>query len=123
MRLRFLLAYSLLLVAVGPLFDHHSAERDPFHSHLAQTAVGAHRHELDRGHLHARSEAPNAGAIALRDGTAAPAAGAAAGVSVAIPAVDQPARGSVSEPVGLDATVRPPGRFLPQPDPPPRLPL
>lgn len=61
-------AYLVLVVAMGlafmlPLGDHHAAERDPWHDHLAvgargierTRAISAHRHEFERDHDHDRA--------------------------------------------------------------------
>ena len=63
-------AVLLLLVAlatpfVGPLVDHHFAERQPGHIHLSAAGYQAHTHGQRHSHVHTRPEAGDNGGPAL----------------------------------------------------------
>ena len=50
----------LVLSALGPLVDHHYAERDPAHAHLGAGIAHVHDYATPYAHDHARQAAPDA---------------------------------------------------------------
>ena len=66
----------LALSSLGPLVDHHYAERDPAHSHLGASVAHVHDYAAPYAHDHARQDAPDApsGDAPLLNRYAAPAA-------------------------------------------------
>ena len=62
---------ALLLPAVGPLLDHHYAERVPGHLHLYLAGVSAHTHPYEVDHRHAYTGAyTDASGAPLSEGSA-----------------------------------------------------
>ena len=116
------LLVSLLVPAVGPLMDHHFAERQPVHQHLGLAYHHVHDYGADHTHRHAGPDGAGAGG----NGTAFyNAEGSPAGSMVAfttdkaMPAflVFEPVS-TVILPASFDRLVR--QAFTPPPEKPPR---
>lgn len=120
MDLRAFVVLSLLTCLLAPAFDHHAAERDPWHGHLVRHGSQSlvHLHSYDR--LHAHPEAPEQGAILITEGSG----GAPPSVSLAGPTFLAPEPSGVPAPslvVLLIADLSPvSGVILSGADPPPR---
>lgn len=69
---------ALLFPAVGPLVDHHFAERQPGHLHIGMAGYHAHAHGYEHAHSHASNTDSSGYPIVLYNYDGAP---------VAIPAV------------------------------------
>lgn len=115
------LLVSLLVPAVGPLMDHHFAERQPAHQHLG--LVGDHVHDYGANHAHRHAGPDGAGSgngTALYNAEGGP-AGSTVGLTTdkAMQAflLFEPTS-TVSLPASLDRLAR--QAFTPPPDRPPR---
>ena len=60
-----LLLLAIVLPSIGPLLDHHFAERHPGHRHVGLSH--RHVHEFDQAHVHTYPAPSGAGAVALID--------------------------------------------------------
>jgi hypothetical protein len=68
------LAVAIVFPSIGPVIDHHFAERDPSHRHVG--VAPSHHHEMGRLHAHDGESSANPTAVFSLDGGAvAPAAG------------------------------------------------
>jgi hypothetical protein len=116
--LRAFVVLSLLLCVIAPAYDHHAAERDPWHGHLVghgSQPAAAHSHGSVHGHAQAQPDG-----IVITDGGPSEALGiSAAGTSSLTPDVATASTGTaflLSVPSLMGLTSIP----LPGADPPPR---
>jgi hypothetical protein len=66
-----LAAVAMLTTIVGPVLDHHFAERQASHGHIfLDTVQPEHGHTVDDGHGHETGQFPASGVVAIGDGDA-----------------------------------------------------
>lgn len=80
--LRAFIVLSLLLCLIAPAYNHHAAERDPWHGHLVRhgpQSLAVHQHTLEGQHAHATTRSDG---LVITSGSG----GALPSISVAGPA-------------------------------------
>lgn len=118
MDFRAFIVLSLLVCLIAPAYDHHAAERDPWHGHLVRhgsQSTPAHAHTAAHEHAQAQAE----GLVITAGGPSATSNISVAGTSSLMPALAAVPGGiafllSVPSLTGLTGTP------LPGADPPPR---